>query len=58
MSEAAIRQGRKANARLRQAYFNAQIEPEGQPRDVVSGPVARPKWVARLLDWVARQFGG
>lgn len=58
MSEAAIREGRKANARLRQAYFNAQIEPEGQPGDVASGPVVRPKWVARLLDWVARQFGG
>ena len=58
MSDAAIREGREANARLRQAYFNAQNEPQRRLGDAAPEPVARLGWLARLLDWVARQLGG
>jgi hypothetical protein len=58
MSEVAIREGREVNARLRQAYFNAQNEPQGRLGGVAPASVARPGWLARLLNWLARQFNG
>jgi hypothetical protein len=57
MSEAAVREGREVNARLRHAYFNAQNEPQGRSGDALREPVVRPGWLARLLAWVTRQLG-
>lgn len=58
MSEVAIREGREVNTRLRQAYFNAQNEPQGRLDDAAPASVTRPGWLARLLNWLARQFNG
>lgn len=58
MSEAAIREGRETNARLREAYFNAQNERQGRPGDGAPEPAVRQRWLARLLDWITRSLSG
>lgn len=56
MDEADIREGREANARLRDAYFRAENKGKEQPADVHSEAPVRPRWHARLLAWIARRF--
>jgi len=56
LSDDKIREGRVANALLREVYFDAINAPPDLAYDAMSPPTRKQGWIARVITWVKRQL--